>query len=471
MKNKIIGAVYLTVCFLMCLIPSVGMTIARTDHTTENRQMAKLPKLKKDGKMNITYLQELGAWFEDHFAFRNVLVTADSNIQVKVFSVSNMDSVITGKNGWMYYTDTLYDFLGENTMSDRELFNVTNNLSLMQRYVQERGAKFLFTVAPNKNSLYGENMPYYYSKKVSKTKNISLLTPQLEKMQISYADLFSPFQQQDEILYLKRDSHWNNKGAVLAYNTILDRLKKPHETYESVPSLRKKEEIGDLNSMVYPLGAEPEWNDTYQKQTNYHYVNQVSSVEDAWIETENSKGKGYVLMFRDSFGNTLLPLFADTYEKGYFSKGIPYQIETYMNQYQPDTVIVEKVERNLDELATQPPLMAGPEVTEKIEVQTKKTKTTLSLAESENDTSFWKVEGQIDSSSIADDSKIFIRFTEDGISRTYEAFTVTKDGNDDGFLLYLPKDEIQKDSVTLEVIVKTNDHYNTVKSMQAETKK
>ena len=156
MKNKIIGAVYLTVCFLMCLIPSVGMTIARTDHTTENRQMAKLPKLKKDGKMNITYLQELGAWFEDHFAFRNVLVTADSNIQVKVFSVSNMDSVITGKNGWMYYTDTLYDFLGENTMSDRELFNVTNNLSLMQRYVQERGAKFLFTVAPNKNSLYGD---------------------------------------------------------------------------------------------------------------------------------------------------------------------------------------------------------------------------------------------------------------------------------------------------------------------------
>ena len=161
----------------------------------------------------------------------------------------------------------------------------------------------------------------------------------------------------------------------------------------------------------------------------------------------------------------------NTYEKGYFSKGIPYQIETYMNQYQPDTVIVEKVERNLDELATQPPLMAGPEVTEKIEVQTKKTKTTLSLAESENDTSFWKVEGQIDSSSIADDSKIFIRFTEDGISRTYEAFTVTKDGNDDGFLLYLPKDEIQKDSVTLEVIVKTNDHYNTVKSMQAGTKK
>lgn len=82
--------------------------------------------------------------------------------------------------------------------------NIAHNLSLMQKYVQGKGGKFVFTVAPNKNSLYGENMPYYLQKKASNVRNINMLKEKTDKYNIFYVDLFQLFEEQEEELYLKR---------------------------------------------------------------------------------------------------------------------------------------------------------------------------------------------------------------------------------------------------------------------------
>lgn len=464
MRNKIEMIIFIVVCFLLCLIPFVGMTVARTDITTENKTLASLPKLREDGKLNIEYLQELGNYFEDHFAFKNLLVTADSNIQSKIFGVSNMDTVITGKNGWLYYKDTLDDYLGQNTLSDRAIYNIANNLSIIQRYVEEKGAKFLFTAAPNKNSLYGENMPYYYNKKVSDINNLALLKPQLEKAEITYADLFSQFKSQSEILYLKRDSHWNNKGAVLAYNTILDALEIDHENYESIGSVRTKDYYGDLNKMIYPLGAEPEWNYEYQYDSSFVYETDTESVEDAWIQTSNKDGEGTLLMFRDSFGNTLLPLMAEVFEKGYFSKGVPYQIESYMNDYKPDTVIVEKVERNISDFAFEPPIMTGPSVELQEKTEEISTETTIMLEECGYDAEFWEISGRIDDDYAGSNVKVYVKVISDNDTDIYEAFTVSDEDSDNGYLLYIPKDLLVTDSAQIDVLVEEDDAIYSVKS-------
>ena len=57
----------------------------------------------------------------------------DALIQSRVFSVSNVDTVMKGTDGWLYYTDTLDDYLGTNLMNRRQVFNVANNLSLLQQ--------------------------------------------------------------------------------------------------------------------------------------------------------------------------------------------------------------------------------------------------------------------------------------------------------------------------------------------------
>ena len=105
--------------------------------------------------------------------------------------------------------------------------------------VQE-GIDFAFTVAPNKNSLYDEHMPYYYRVKASDTNNRRKVIPLLEQLSVRYVDLYGPFEQESGVLYRAQDSHWNGKGAVLAYNTILDDLGQAHNDLSNVPISRTK---------------------------------------------------------------------------------------------------------------------------------------------------------------------------------------------------------------------------------------
>lgn len=465
MSKKIRYIAFTAVCFVMCAAPFAGMIFARTDTTTENKKMAQMPEIKnEDGSWNTGFLEDLGTYYEDHFAFRPYLVMADSVIQSKVFGVSNVDSVIYGQNGWLYYKSTLDDYLGQNLMSDRALFNGAHNLALMQQYVTSRGADFLVTVPPNKNSLYGENMPYYYGRKVSSRKNIDGFEKQMEREQVSYLDLFALFEDRDEILYLERDSHWNNDGAVMVYNAIMDTLDLEHDTMENVDVSRSRDEIGDLNRMLYPVEQEPEWNTTYLFDQGFGYTDdRVKGVEDAVIETFCEDGSGSMLMFRDSFGNTLLPLVANAVENGAFYKTIPYDIEGLMEKHKPDVVVVEKVERNLREFAESPPVMTGLEVTLG-QTEEEETETTVQMQSSQTNALYNEICGAIEEACVEENSRVYVRIVQEHSEKTYEAFTVSNETTDYGYLLYLPKADLEDGGLTVYVYVQNGDRAVCVQS-------
>ncbi len=452
MKKKIAAIVYIVVVLAVCLVPFAGMTAFRTDETTENKTLAEFPELFPDGTWNRNFLSDLGTYFEDHFAFREALVDADAEIQSRIFRVSNVDTVITGENGWLYYSSTLDDYLGQNLMSERELFAAAHNLALMQQAVEQEGVVFAVAVPPNKNSLYGENMPYYDSVKVSEEKNIDGLTARLEEEGVTCVDLFALFEGQEETLYLKRDSHWNGKGALLAYREMMDTLQIPYDPLETVTAVRTKTEIGDLNTMIYPRTAEPEWNYYYNYEETWQYVTETQSVEDAWIETENPEGEGSLLMFRDSFGNTLLPLMAGSFRQAYFSKGEPYDLTTYMEEYAPSAVIVEKVERNIRDFAQMPPLMAGMEtelpaqtVEEPEEEAASEETVSLeppSFGRSENDIRYVSLSGTLPEAET--ETRVYVRLSCGESEKVWEAFLVASDVSQNDYRLYLSADELEQ---------------------------
>ena len=65
------------------------------------------------------------------------------------------------------------------------------------------------------------------------------------------------------------------------------------------------------------------------------------------------------LMFRDSFGNARMPIWPRLRRGAVFSRAMPYDL-SLMDDVQPDTLIVELVERNLCWLCTRPPLLPAP---------------------------------------------------------------------------------------------------------------
>ena len=456
-KGKLI---YCILFFAICLCPSLGMLVTKQETSSENRQLSEFPSPKtEEGKINVEWLSQAGDYFQEHFAFRNELVTGNALIHGRLLETSTADGVIQGKNGWLYYKDSLDDYLGQELLSDRSLFNIAHMLSMTQQALEEKGVNFLFTIAPNKNSLYGDNMPYYDKLKVSDQTNRENLESWLKTEKVAYADLYQALMEENEVLYHARDSHWNNKGAALAADVLMDALGKEHDSYEGESYTVRRDYTGDLDTMLYPLAPTADDEIYYDKETTYATVEEIQSNFDPRITTVNPVKEGSLVMYRDSFGNALLPYMADAYANAYFSRGIPYQL-TDVEAYSADTVIIERAERFLPEMSQFPPVLTAKEIslTEDEELQGSDGAVDVKI-KPQGMTA--QLSGRIKEGLLDTDSRIYLKVN----GSVYEAFPmdvkVGENLDDNGFCLYLSSELVAADGNDIEILIeKDNKIFN-----------
>ena len=466
MKNKLSAVLFVSAFLIICLIPFACMSFAKGDTSTENRKSASFPSIKTEDGFNSAYLKQLGDYFDDHFAFRSFFVNADSLLQSKIFGTSSVERVVVGTDGWLYYSDTLDDFTGTGLLSERGLYNVSHNLKLLKDYVESFGSEFIFTIAPNKNTLYPDNMPYYYRKADSSVvSNAESLKPLLEKNKIKYVDLFELFRSEKETLYFKRDSHWNGTGAAKVYDALIAASKTDGKTLSEYKIVTDETYIGDLNRMVYPVTAKGETNRYYDTDGAFHVLTKDTNEESAWIMTENEKADSSVLVYRDSFGNSLYPLFAATFGKGFFSKATPYNAQAQMTLYRPEVVICEKVERNLSDFAFYPPVFASVECEPIGETVEKNGECSAEMTRCETNPALLELTGHVDSALLEKDSGIFARVHDGENSLCYETFGLSDENGDNGFKLVLDESRFEN-SLDIEIIIKTKDGFVSVYSGQ-----
>lgn len=456
-KGKLI---YCILFFAICLCPSLGMLVTKQETSSENRQLSEFPSPKtEEGKINVEWLSQAGDYFQEHFAFRNELVTGNALLHGRLLETSTADGVIQGKNGWLYYKDSLDDYLGQDLLSDRSLFNIAHMLSMTQQALEEKGVNFLFTIAPNKNSLYGDNMPYYDKLKVSGQTNRENLEDWLKTEKVAYADLYQALMEENEVLYHARDSHWNNKGAALAADVLMDALGKDHDSYEGESYTVRRDYTGDLDTMLYPLASTADDEIYYDKETTYATVEEIQSNFDPRITTVNPVKEGSLVMYRDSFGNALLPYMADAYANAYFSRGIPYQLMD-VETHSADTVIIERAERFLPEMSQFPPVLTAKEIslTENEELQGSDGAVDVKI-KPQGMTA--QLSGRIKEGLLDTDSRIYLKVN----GSVYEAFPmdvkVGENLDDNGFCLYLPSELVAADGNDVEILIeKDNKIYN-----------
>lgn len=202
--------------------------------------------------------------------------------------------------------------------------------------------------------------------------------------------------------------------------------------------------------MLYPYGFEKEEEYIYDKKFSYQYVNDVKDNMDAWVQTENLQKDGSILMYRDSFGESILPFVADEMGQGYFSRLVPYNL-TQTEELHPQYVVVEKVERNIQDFAKSIPIMEGPMIENQnaLEVKTK------SSVKTQKEGSYLSINGQIEKKYLEDHSNIYVairnKVTQE--TRTYQAFhMITKNGDGNGYQLYVKGGSVPKGELHISVI-------------------
>ena len=357
MKKRLIDILFILLFLVLCLIPSLGILIFGESEAAANEILSSRPSVQnRDGSFNTALLSDFSDYIADRFAFRQEMVTAWSEINAKVFSGSVEEQVLLGSDGWLYYRETLDDYLGRG-MSDVELKYAARNLALMQEYAENQGAAFVFTIAPNKNSLYPEHMPTYYPKGHDGS-NAERLPAVLEQYGVNYVDLFEAFRN-EEVLFFSTDSHWNAQGAALAADHILSGLGM-ESSYFSGSFTNPVSHRGDLYEMLYPAGTMTEPDPQFSSGFSYICENDPNGGNAITINTTAAGREGTLLCWRDSFGISLYPYLAEKFGTATFSRASAYdlsQIETLG----ADTVIIELVERNLAQLITASPVFAAPE--------------------------------------------------------------------------------------------------------------
>lgn len=448
MNKKFIPFVLL--CIVISIIPSVGMIFFPTTTTTENTTLAEAPKIvTAEGGFNKLFFQDCGEYFNDHIALRNQMIFADAKIQTTLFRESNISSVIYGKNDWLYYSSTLDDYSVRNKMSERELFNLAYNLSIVQNYLSEQDINFVFTVPANKNTLYGENMPYYYIASDVEEHNAKRLEKYLEERDINYISMFDLFESQNEVLYQLRDSHWNMKGACLAYNSIMDFFNITHTDYSDVNPVIKKIDNGDLNKMLYSFYGKLENDYIYSMPENYSFSKPDASVEDGWLTTKNKDGNGSLLMFRDSFADTLIPFMSSEFKTAYYSKAQPNALERYIEADKPDYVVIEKVERNITDYLDNPPITTPALAELPKNILIKDTNTSVSVKNCGYDANYFTISGEVDKVAISEKSEIYLCINDS----TYRAYHT----GENGFIAYFKKSDLKGKNIEIRVYTATDD--------------
>lgn len=446
--------VFATLFLLICLLPFVRLPFSPEQTVADGDTLSEAPTTTHDdGTLNINFLSDAGTYFEDHFAFRSAAIDLNARMRVGMLATSPTDQVIVGSDGWLYYGGTLTDYLGTKPLSERDIVNIAHNLELMQGYTEAQGASFTLLIAPNKNTLYPEHMPYYLAQGTNDS--MQRLMQALEKSGINYVDAFALFGDEPAELYYRTDTHWTSEGAFLVTGELLDALGSAEVTLSGQPEPETL--TGDLELMLYPLSNRGE--DALALETGtWQYSGEARSVEEASIET-TGEGEGTLLMYRDSFANNLIPLIAPAFERAYFTKLVPYNLMQVQGQ-QADAVVIERAERHISLLADDAPLMLAPT----LKLDTSSALSATATAEQNShiswypDEDFRAIEGWLDEAAMATQSQIFVEIQGPSAeSRVFAPFYLSRsEGNNAssyGFKLYLDERSLTEGAYTFRVLV------------------
>ncbi len=352
MKRKIFLGLFLGLFLLISLTLSVGMLAFGQSQAGANEMLSSPPKwTDKDGGWNESYLSDLADWINDRFFLRQELISLDNLLTAEVFGNSGEDKVLLGKNGWLFFTETLKDYTGTDPLTERERFSAAKNIQLMSLYCHYEGKDFAFLIAPNKNSVYGRYMPDFGVK--AQASDAQKLMQTLSALGVKTVDLFTALKNTGEPLYFAHDSHWNSRGAALGAD-LINRAFGVESSYYAGDFSQKQPHSGDLFAMTYPALTDPEQDAVYGGKLDFTFTGKGTKPDSITIQTAGA-GEGKLLAYRDSFGNLLFPYLADSYAQAHFSRSGSYDMTL-----EADFVLVEIVERNLRNLIKNVPVMPSP---------------------------------------------------------------------------------------------------------------
>ena len=315
MNNKVKNIV-LSIIFITFLFTFMIVNIVKKDDDisySERRKLQKMPKITYDSVINGTYFNTLDKYTTDQFILR------DNFRKIKI----DIDLLTKNNYNKLY----LYkDYIIEETypLNKESVINVTNKINNIKRTYLNETNNIYYSIVPDKNYFVNDdNLKIDYDE----LKNIMN-----SNLDIKYIDIFNELSLED---YYKTDTHWREERLFKVVNKLskemnfnidnnysFKRISDFNGTYSSrIVKEDIKDEIyildnvNDMNVYNYETnGYEKVYDLTKLNSFDKYNVYLSGSVSLLKIESMNTSSNKELIVFRDSYGSSLIPLMMNGYK-------------------------------------------------------------------------------------------------------------------------------------------------------------
>ncbi|MFC1658999.1 hypothetical protein ACFL0U_00330 [Pseudomonadota bacterium] len=371
MKLKNIKHIPLIIIFFTILILPVIQqytNIFPDLQVVEKRELAERPKLLEEESVGLKeYPKQFEQYYNDNFGFRGTVIATNGYTLDKIFDVSPSDRVVIGKDDWLFFNNrqSLVDYEGRIQYTEEELSMGVQGLVRNWRKLEKMGITYLFVVAPDKSTIYSEFMPDHLQKKHENAN--SRLDQFLTRLLSEYPDfpildlrpaLFKA--KQKEIIYNKRDTHWNKRGAYVGYTQIMNWLVKkgysellstPRKNLLEIEGLTTYGDLSDyINSHVEYMNYSLE-----RKKKGFQQVDltdlEINNLHKAERFVNNNSNLPKVVMYKDSFTINMRDFLSEHFSNILYIHEFPCHVNLdVVRQNNPDIVIHESIERGMHDI-------------------------------------------------------------------------------------------------------------------------
>ena len=363
--------IVLVVGFILCLcLPAVVMLCSNNKEVPagENIKGIDMSTFATPGKSNrflalIQKIPEIKEYYSHHLVYINELLAIFRYIKSSLFSVNPFpEKVVLGTNNWYFlgnsFSDVIKETKGITFFSEPKLAQIEDSLCTIREDCNRRGIKLYITVAPDKSSVYGQYLPIIKSDHPTK---LDQLITRMKRHQMNIIDLKRDFHlYSDKRLFYLHDTHWNVFGSFIGYRTLMDYIIRdfPDLKVNSVNDFELDTLITEDNDLTGMLSLKIPEDMVVMKPKNAqnarlktaklplpdYYTGTPAAYE---IRILNPTCRLKVLVFRDSFFNTMIPFIKESFKKSVFI-WTGYD-RCLLDIVKPDLVIYELVERDIDD--------------------------------------------------------------------------------------------------------------------------
>jgi hypothetical protein len=236
-------------------------------------------------------------------------------------------------------------------------------------WLHRRGIAYVFTIAPDKQVIYPENLPSTLER-VNATSRAEQLEEICRQAAIPAAELRTPVAaaKRSERIYFKTDTHWNDRGAFVAYRRIIDAVRaqaplvpEAWSRDDFVP-VEREIEGQDLARMMGLMRVVREIDLTLVPERARHAQvveppGAPATAEEGRLVTEIPGSKlPRAVVFRDSFASRLVPFLSEHFSRAVYLWQNDFDPDVIEKEH-PDVVIQEIVSRHLYVFTPSPELV------------------------------------------------------------------------------------------------------------------